>query len=76
MPRSPSTKPYVVLGPKGKTFKTERGLLGAVKRAGGENPFFTTHGWLEVTWPMGMVAYRVTDTDTHHEVEQQLGYDL
>jgi hypothetical protein len=78
MARSTRTKPFVILGPKGREFKTSGGLLRACARAcGNQSPRFdTTRFVIAVDWPAGQAEYKYWELDDRFEIEEQLGYDL
>lgn len=76
MALSPSTKPYVVEGFEGKTYKTALGLMKAIERAGG-TIVSTATPW-RVLWPgdPGPMSYEVRETDRAILIDEILGWDL
>jgi len=78
MARSTRTKPFVILGPKGREFKTLNGLLRACARAcGNQSPRIDTRRYvIVVNWPNGEEEYRYSEADTQFDVDEQLGWDL
>lgn len=71
-------KPYVIEGPKGKTYRTLGGLLRACARACGNQSPHEHNGYLVVDWREegGEARYVITELDNEFRVDQQLGYDL